>query len=439
MTHEADEPPWNPERGWADEDEPPKSKRKKKAANGEPPPELEERPFDDWMVLLMCNEHRAPKGNEYNVGVALRHCPAFAGKIGYDVRLQALVAIQETPAGKEGRWSDAHSAALCMWLQHVGIPCKVSTVEAAIAGTVRRVEVDPLRGWLDGLVWDGRTRIGTWLADYCGADEEDPTVGLIGSKFLIGAVARALRPGCRMDNMLVLEGDQGVGKSTLVKILGAQWAGENLPDFHSRDAMQVVGAKWFVEISELAPARKSDLEEIKAFITRTEDTYVPKYARYPITVKRWSVLIGNVNPDGVGYLKDTTGNRRFWPVRVGQIRTAELARDREQLIAESVACYRSGDPWWVENGEQASLLGRIQDDRTDDDAWETVIEEWFQDRLLGTCSTLDVATGPLKMERKEINRGVEIRIGYAMKRLGFFKKRVRNGNLLSWVFERPGG
>lgn len=393
---------------------------------------------DDWMSLLMCNEHRAPKGNEFNVGIALRHCPLLAGKIGYDTRLQVLVALGETPAGVAGRWSDSHSAALCMWLQRLGIPCKVSTVESAIAGTVRLNLVDPLGAWLDGLTWDGIERIGSWLTDYCGA-ADDGMVGLIGSKFLIGAAARALERGCRMDNMLVLEGDQGVGKSTLVKILGGEWAGENLPDFHSRDAMQIVGSQWFVEISELAPARKSDLEAIKSFITRTEDTYVPKYARYPVTVPRWCVLIGNVNPDGVGYLKDTTGNRRFWPVKVGTIDTAKLRRDRDQLLAEAVACYRRGDPWWVENGEQTGLLTEIQEERTDQDTWEIVIEEWFRDRLVGTTCVLDIATGPLKMERKEINRAVETRIGYAMKRLGFSKKRVRSGKLLSWVFERPDG
>jgi predicted P-loop ATPase len=328
---------------------------------------------------------------------------------------------------------------------------KLADVTNAVQCVAADVPFDPLGDWLRGLParWDGVERLDSWLTAYCGAEETRLTA-MIGAKFLIGAVARALQPGCRMDYMLILEGDQGIGKSTVVQVLGGEYAGENLPDFSSRDAMQIAGAKWFIEVSELAALKRSEVEEVKGFLTRTEDTFVPKYAKHPIAVKRCSVLIGSVNPGATGYLLDPTGNRRFWPVKVWAINLAALRQDREQLFAEAVFRFQRGDPWWVENDDQKRMLTEEQDARVEEDDWEVIIAKWLSDGVaadpgrgwprsnrLDRTTSAEIATKALGMQPKEINRATQTRIGNIMKRLGYSKRRVCIEGRREWIYETP--
>jgi putative DNA primase/helicase len=174
-------------------------------------------------------------------------------------------------------------------------------------------------------------------------------------------------------------------------------------------------------------------------LSRTEDTYVPKYQRQPVTVPRSSVLIGNINPGENGYLIDTTGNRRFWPVTVGVMDLDAFRRDRDQLLAEAVHCYQRGDPWWVENGEQQALLGEEQAAREEHDEWEVVIGRYLLDHPeLDQVGTAELAVRAIGMQAKEITRDVQRRIGISMKRLGFSKHRLRLEGQRQWVFRRPG-
>lgn len=392
-----------------------------------------EREAEQWKDDLQHQGHGFA-GNEANVHHALTKAPAFKGQIAYNRRIYMPTQFKHTPAGPGGEWSDAHTARTTIWLQRQGIPAKPRTVDSALLAVAHENEVDPLEDWLLGLEWDGQNRIGTWLADYCQSERSDAN-SVMGSKFLIGAVARAMKPGCRMDVMLVLEGPQGVKKSTLIKILGGEHTGENLPDFHSKDAMLTAGTKWIIEVSELAAVRKSDLEHVKAFISRLEDTFRPVYGRYNVTAKRRCVLIGNLNPDGVGYLQDTTGNRRFWPVKVGMIDVDALRRDRDQIWAEALYCYHRGDHWWLD-GEEHALVGSQQSERVIEDPWAAAIERWAEGQV-GTFTTMDVAIGALSMKTQDVNRGTSTRIGIILRKLGISKKRVREENELSWVYYRP--
>lgn len=392
-----------------------------------------EKEADAWRDNLQLSNHK-PIGNEYNIHLALTRCPAFKGLIAFDKRLMMPVTTKRTPAGPSGPWSDAHTNRMAIWLQSQGVQAKPHRVDGALLAAAYENEIDPLEDYLVKLEWDGQERIGTWLRDYCQAADTAAN-SIMGSKFLIGACARAMRPGCRMDYMPVLEGMQGAKKSTLIKILGGEYAGENLPDFHSKDAMLLAGTKWIIEVSELAAVRKSDIEHVKAFITRTEDTFRAPYGRYTITQPRRCVLIGNLNPDGNGYLQDMTGNRRFWPIQVGQIDTDSLKRDRDQIWAEAMYCYWRGDHWWPDQDE-AAIVAEQQHERMIEDPWAAALEAWANIQV-GTFSTADIAKGALEMEIESVNRSISTRIGIILKPLGFIKKRVREGNHLSWVFYRP--
>jgi predicted P-loop ATPase len=235
-----------------------------------------------------------------------------------------------------------------------------------------------------------------------------------------------------MDYALTLEGPQGEGKSSLIRILGGQYGSESLPDFHSRDAQQIAGESWIIEIADLAALGRSAIEQFRAFLTTTADTFVPKYERHKVTRKRWCVFVMTVNPAGAGYLHDPTGNRRIWPVTVGTLDLKALARDRDQLFAEAVFCFQRGDTYWPENGEQRDLLTVEQEDREVSDDWESIIEAWLRVAGVGTTDTLSIARDCIGLKTKEYTKAAQMRIARALKKLGYQRKKMRDGGGTAW-------
>jgi putative DNA primase/helicase len=198
----------------------------------------------------------------------------------------------------------------------------------------------------------------------------------MGSLWLISAVARIYRPGVKADHMLILEGEQGARKSTALKILaGEEWFTDELPDLGSKDAAIHMQGVWIVEIAELDAIGRAEVSRIKAFLTRTTDRFRPPYGRHTVEIKRQCVFAGTVNPDT--YLRDETGNRRFWPIRCGDIDVEGLARDRDQLWAEAVSRFKSGAIWWLEDKDLLKAARDEQDKRYQSDAWDGLIDRWL--------------------------------------------------------------
>ncbi len=203
---------------------------------------------------------------------------------------------------------------------------------------------------------------------------------------MISAVARIMRPGIKADHMLILEGPQGAKKSSALKALaGEEWFTDELAEIGSKDAAQQMRGTWIIEIAELDAISRAEVSRIKAFLTRTIDRYRPPYERYVIAVPRQCVFAGSVNPDT--YLRDETGNRRFWPIRCGVIDLDALQSQRDQLWAEAVARYREGAVWWLNEPELIALAKGEQEQRYQGDAWDTRIDRW------------------LAFDRKRVNRG----------------------------------
>ena len=241
-----------------------------------------------------------------------------------------------------------------------------NVLQDAMQMVARQSIISPVRHYLEALKWDGLPRIEDWLQIYC----EAPSAGVtqrFGRKWLIAAVARALRPGCKADNALVLEGAQGVGKSSALKALaGEEWFFDGLRDMHGKDASASLKGKWIVELPELSALRRSDAESVKAFLSRTEERYRPPYGRGEVIERRRCIFAGTTNRDD--YLADDTGGRRFWPVRVGQVDVAGLKRDRDQIWAEAVQALHAGEFWWLSGDEEASAAAIVAD-RQADDLW----------------------------------------------------------------------
>jgi putative DNA primase/helicase len=159
---------------------------------------------------------------------------------------------------------------------------------------------------------------------------------------MVGAVARVFQPGCRVDHMLILEGEQGLKKSTTIEILGGEWYTDARLNFADKDSLLIVQGRWIIEMAELEGMNKADTSETKKFLTQHVDLFRPPYGRKLVKYPRRCVFAGTVNLDA--YLKDDSGNRRFWPVRVTAIDADALRRDVDQLWAEAVALYKAGTP-----------------------------------------------------------------------------------------------
>jgi predicted P-loop ATPase len=234
---------------------------------------------------------------------------------------------------------------------------------------------------------------------------------------MISAVARAFRPGCKVDSMLVLEGGQGAGKSSAARILaGFEYFSDNLPAMGTKDASDHVRGKWIIEVGELSAMQKSEIELTKAFISRQEEKFRPAYNRKEITYKRRCVFIGTTNQDN--YLRDETGNRRFWPVRVSKIDLAALQRDRDLLWAEAVYWYDAGVKWYLSAVEEA-LAKEVQADRVSEDIWQ----EKLSSALEGiTEISLTEAAARLSLETAKVGRADQNRITASLRGLGFVRE-----------------
>ena len=321
--------------------------------------------------------------NLANVLIALRSAPEAKSTFAFDEMQCASVLLRELPIAPGGECvggplprlvRDVDVSQLQEWLQHCDLP-KIGRdqVHQAVDQRASERPFHPVRDFLGSLKWDGVRRLDRWLPNYMGAAENEYVRG-IGRLFLIAMVARIFEPGCKCDYMPVFEGEQGAGKSRACRALAGEWFSDHLPDIRDKDAAQHLRGKWLIEIAELSAIGKADAEALKSFISRPEEKYRPPYGRKEVTEPRQTVFVGTTNRHA--YLKDETGARRFWPVKVGRIDVEALARDREQLFAEAVADYRAGAQWWPDASFEREHIAPEQRQRFEADPWDEAIREF---------------------------------------------------------------
>ena len=239
--------------------------------------------------------------------------------------------------------------------------------------------ISPVRHYLEGLQFNPSTerhQLSTWMQDYLGVypkdDDEKAYVQAVSRLSLIQGVARALNPGCKADSVPILEGGQGIGKSTAIRELhGADWFGDALPPMSSKDASDYVRGKWGIEFAELAFQQKAEVEAQKAFISRREERFRPAYGREEICYPRRCVFWGTTNRND--YIKDDTGNRRFLPIRVNQVDIEGLKANRDKLWAEAVNFYKQGEEYWLSDAllQQATQQAN---ERVENDPWVELVQ-----------------------------------------------------------------
>lgn len=324
-----------------------------------------------WKNQLVRRKNGEPYADERNVLVALEGASELQGILRYDDFHDHILLTRPLPNMPRDSlnrlfndddpvvWCDEHLTMLTIWLLAQGfVSLRRTVVQDVVIAVAKRNGFHPAREYLEGLKWDGLPRIKTWLQCYLGAKDNPAYLEAIGPKFLIGAVARIMSPGCQMDTTLVLEGSQGLGKSTAVRTLAKGWSADMTGDLGNKDAAIHIQGVWLTEMSELSAIRRSDQETIKGFISRRIDRYRPPYGRNSIERPRQAVFIATTNEND--YLQDPTGARRFWPVECSTINTQALEADTDQLWAEAMEQYSERTLWHLDVAEARTATAEQQ-------------------------------------------------------------------------------
>ena len=379
---------------------------------------------DYWERNLELNEKQRILSTLRNAFLILTRDDRWTGVLAFDEFANQVVKLKAPPYehGASGPWGDVDDSRTMIWLSHVyrvNVEHKI-LIRAVVAAANER-PVHPVRDYFSALEWDGKPRASCWLPQYLGAEDNDYSRAA-GLKFLIGAVARVMRPGCKMDNVLILEGPQGRWKSTALAVLAEPWFSDTPFTIGHNDAFLVIRGNLIMELAELDGFTRAESKSAKAFFSSARDMFVPKYVAWSVRVPRQCVFAGTVNHGT--YLRDTTGNRRYWPVKIRRADVDAIRADRDQIWAEAVHAYRAGTRWWVEE-EEHEMFTLEQELRNVGDAFEDKIGAW----LLGkTEVTMEqILADCLHLEVSKWSKAEQTRIGEVMHAIGWERRRHTGG------------
>lgn len=343
----------------------------------------------------------------------------FHGLLGFDEMLVSPVLMR--PLNGEASFkpraiTDADITLIQRDLQKRSLArLAASVTHQAIEVIAHENSFHPVRDYLDSLKWDGTERLEHWLADFIGCEQNAYTAA-VGRMFIISMVARIFYPGCKCDYMLILEGEQGIMKSSACKVLSDPWFSDHLPDVRGKDASQHLRGKWLIEVAELHVFDRVETALLKSFITRQEERYRPPFGRMEVFERRQCVFVGTTNK--TEYLKDETGARRFWPVQCGKIMIDELCAMRNALFAEGVARLKAGEKWWPTREFEAECITPQQQQRYEPDMWEDQIGRIIKGRSHTTITELAEALGIPKDKQGTI---IQRRIIACLAQLGWHR------------------
>lgn len=395
--------------------------------------------IDPWKHGFVRTDKGEIKADIGNAKLVLTNDPSWEGVLGYcDFSYRVLKRRKPPFANSDvGEWTDSDTDRLRIWLaENYRFTPKTADALGAVVVCAEENRFHPVREYLRGLKWDGVSRLERWLHIYMGADHTAYSA-LVGKKFLIGAVARVMRSPVKMDNVLIFEGLQGIGKSTALRVLAGEWFTDTPLVLGDKDSFQQIQGVWLVELAELDSLNKAENTRAKQFFGSQVDRYRPSYGRLTQTFPRQCVFAGSTNQDG-NYLKDPTGNRRYWPVKCTKVEGEALSHDRDQLWAEAVHRYDAGELWWPED-QYKHLFESEQEDRFDADVWEELIEDWLYGRTKPRVLISEIMEQALGLEAAQMKPPEQKRVGQIMAHLGWVKVRTRSGTRRETGYEPPLG
>jgi predicted P-loop ATPase len=378
---------------------------------------------DNWRTKLIRNSNGAPAARLENALLALRRAPVWRTSWAL---MNSLVITLIRPApwergDKEWKprpWTDIDDAKTTAWLERAGIPVSIATVRQAVQVVAREAPVHPIRSFLQSLEWDRVPRVEMFASRYLGA-ADTPYHRSVSKRALIAAVARVMKPGCKVDNVPVLEGPQGSGKSRAVRALFDPWFTDDLSAMDTKDAKMEMNGVWGVEIAALTSMTRSKIEAVKAFISRQVDRFRPPYGRHVLRAPRQVVLWATTNR--YDWQEDDTGGRRFWPIKCGRIALEAISRERDQLWAEAFHLFKRNEQWWL-TAEEEEAAKAAQDERRIEHPWEPIIAQYL-DGLRDT-SIQEVLSDALDIPPEERDQAKQKRVARILQVLGWRRYRV---------------
>lgn len=353
---------------------------------------------DSWLGSLDTDKNGKIRNTRPNIALILEHDEHLRDKLWFNDLDKFIYIRGKLPWGGQDKWGNNDPGALRTYIERrYGVDATTKT-DDAMASVLFKHTYHPIRDYLNGLTWDGHDRLDTLLVDYLGA-EDTPLTRAVTRKHFTAAVARVFEPGCKYDYILMIVGGQGIGKSSLMRVMGGDWFSDSLKTFDGgKTCIEQLRTGWLHEIAELDGMRRSEVTQVKAFISCQTDRYRPAYGRVVESVPRQCVFCGTTNERY--FLKDVTGNRRFWVVAVdGNRRQYDsvasameaLALVRDQLWAEALHRYKSGEPLYLDDRmEQASSkVQETYDDNADDPLIE-MVGHYLATRLPVDWDTWDI-------------------------------------------------
>lgn len=347
---------------------------------------------DNWQEQLSINKNGQIKDDLQNLVFIIQHDENLKG-IAYNQHRDGIDVKGNLPWKQvKSGWNDSDMSALKVYFDKTyGIWSPTKIKEALIAVATERA-YHPIKEYLNALSdWDGVERLDTLLIDYLGAEDNEYSRAVI-RKTLVAAVARIYEPGTKFDSVLILNGPQGIGKSTFFARLSTKWFSDSLTitDMRDKAAAEKLQGYWLLELGELAGIKKTDVETVKSFVSRTDDKYRASYGVNVESHPRQCVVVGTTNSES-GFLRDITGNRRFWPVRVGGDSTKKAwdIKDIDQIWAEVLCVYRKGEDLFLK-GNEAQIAISQQADAMETDDREGLVREYLEKLLPENWSTMDL-------------------------------------------------
>ncbi|MBF1754681.1 MAG: hypothetical protein HXP15_01030 [Veillonella sp.] len=349
---------------------------------------------EDFLSKLKRDKNGTPESDVFNCLVVLKQDPSLKGKIRLDEFAHRLVVIDDLPWRDKDEtpyWTDTDDACLRNYFATKYLIKGKGIIDDALQEVTQDNKFHPVREYLKELTWDGECRLDTLFIDYIGAEDTE-YIRAVTRKWMCGAVARVMDPGVKFDTAIVLYGSQGLGKSLILERLGRKWFNNSLVDIKTKDALEQIQGSWIVELAELAPTYKNDNEIVKAFISRTSDRFRSPYGRRTEEYPRQCVFAGSTN--NLMFLKDRTGNRRFWPITGDKDRKTknswELSKDDiDQIWAEAFVYWSEGEPLVLEGALEEEAL-RIQLSHTEGGELVGLIEEYLEMLLPEDWETMDI-------------------------------------------------
>lgn len=344
----------------------------------------------DWMEKLSCSSQTGmPNKTIDNVLIILENDPNLKDRLYHDEFANRATVCRPMPwefhpefPYKDRAWTDEDDAGLRHYMEKTyGITGEKKILDG-MAIYANRHKRHKIREYLTGLNWDGVRRLDTLLIDYFGAEDSE-YVRAATRKTLCAAVARAMHPGCKFDYMLILSGAQGVGKSTFFSMLGKDWYSDSMSTFEGKDAAEMVQGYWIIEAGELTGFNRSEMNAVKQFLSKKEDVYRMPYGRRTANFPRNCIIVGTTNDKE--FLKDRTGNRRFWPVGLGKQKPKknifqELPAEVDQVWAEAAARWMLGEPLYM-SGDVAKVAQEKQETYREASPKEGVIREFLEKKI----------------------------------------------------------